>query len=484
MISKLRKFSNSIFAKVFLFIVVLPFVFWGMGDLFSGGNQNTIAKVGKEKISAQEFIEFVKNNASKDSDLNKNSIERLLYNFIGEKLILSEVNELQIKLSDNSLSKLIKNQEIFKKNDNFSRIKYEKFLVNKGISAVYFESNLSRQEKKKQLLDFVSGGIIPSHFLINNTFNKINQKRNIRILDLNEVLKDNLKFSENEIESYFNENKKNYIQTFKTIKFIELNQKNLTGNDEFNDFFFKKIDQIEDFIVEGQDLDFIIKEFSLEKFSTATFNNEGKDKKLNSNDFLPSIIIKRVFNLNELETTAFVESKDKYFVVEIIKTENIQKNVENKSVKNEIASILERNAKRKLIVEYIDKINNKNFKKADFEKLSKDKNVPIKNIKLNNQSDDKVLKKELINQVYRYPERNVIIITDINFEESYLVYIDNIENASINKNDEKYKEYQNLSKVKLISNLYNTYDLYLKNKYKVDINYKTLDRINNYFRWK
>lgn len=482
MISKFRKFSNSIFAKVFLFIVVLPFVFWGMGDLFSGGNQNTIAKIGKDKISTQEFIEFVKNNTTNDNKLNKDSIERLLYSFIGEKLILSEVSELQIKLSDSSLSKLIKNEEIFKKDNNFSRIKYEKFLVNKGISAVYFESSLSRQEKKKQFFDFVSGGIIPSDFLINNTFNKINQKRNIQILDLNDILKNNLNFSKNEIESYFNENKKNYIQTFKTIKFIELNQKNLTGNDEFNDIFFKKIDEIEDFIVEGQDLNFILKEFSLENFTTGTFNNEGKDKKLNSNNFIPSVIIKRVFNLTESETTAFIETKDKYFVVELIKTENIQKSIEDKSVKNEIISILEKKSKRKLIIEYIDKINNKEFKKIDFDKLSKDKSVPIRNITLNSQSDDKILKKELINQIYRYPEKNLIIITDINLEENYLVYIDNIENASISKNDEKYKEYQNLSKVKLISNLYNTYDLYLKNKYKVDINYKTLDRINNYFR--
>ena len=137
-----------------------------------------------------------------------------------------------------------------------------------------------------------------------------------------------------------------------------------------------------------------------------------------------------------------------------------------------------------MIAEYIEKIDNKNFKKIDFEKLSKDKNVPIKNIKLNNQNDDKFLKKELINQVYRYPEKSVVIIADIGLEETYLVYIDNIENASINKNDDKYKEYENLSKVKLISNLYNTYDLYLKNKYKIDINYKALDRINNYFRWK
>ena len=59
MLGPIRKFSTSIFAKVFLFIVAIPFVFWGMGDLFRGGNQNTIAQIGDEKLSAQEFIDYI-----------------------------------------------------------------------------------------------------------------------------------------------------------------------------------------------------------------------------------------------------------------------------------------------------------------------------------------------------------------------------------------------------------------------------------------
>ena len=51
MLGSIRKFSSSIFAKVFLFIVAIPFVFWGMGDVFRSGNQNTIVKIGNEKIS-------------------------------------------------------------------------------------------------------------------------------------------------------------------------------------------------------------------------------------------------------------------------------------------------------------------------------------------------------------------------------------------------------------------------------------------------
>ena len=59
--------------------------------------------------------------------------------------------------------------------------------------------------------------------------------------------------------------------------------------------------------------------------------------------------------------------------------------------------------------------------------MSKDRNVIIKDIKLENQNDDKVLKKELINQIYAFPEKKVIIVADIGFKENFLIYIDKIE---------------------------------------------------------
>ena len=60
MLSSIRKFSSSIYAKVFLIVVAIPFIFWGMGPLFTSGNINTIAKIGDEKISTQEFTDFIK----------------------------------------------------------------------------------------------------------------------------------------------------------------------------------------------------------------------------------------------------------------------------------------------------------------------------------------------------------------------------------------------------------------------------------------
>ena len=114
MLRTIRKFSSSIYAKIFLVLIAIPFIFWGMGPIFQGGKQNTIAEIGKEKISTQEFINYIRYNApSPDFEtVDKDLIEKLLSNFIGEKLIAQEIENHGIKLSENSLSKIIRNQKI------------------------------------------------------------------------------------------------------------------------------------------------------------------------------------------------------------------------------------------------------------------------------------------------------------------------------------------------------------------------------------
>ena len=173
MLEKLRKFSNSILEKIFLFIVAIPFVFWGMGDLFRGGNSKTIVKIGDEKISAKQFIDYINKYSNPSRKIDDAYVQQLLSTFIGQKLIEQEIESYSIKLSDKSLAEILKNTEEFKKDNEFSRTLYEKFLIEKGLSTVFFEENISKREQKNQLLNFIGGGIYPSFFCIDNEYNKI-----------------------------------------------------------------------------------------------------------------------------------------------------------------------------------------------------------------------------------------------------------------------------------------------------------------------
>ena len=70
---------------------------------------------------------------------------------------------------------------------------------------------------------------------------------------------------------------------------------------------------------------------------------------------------------------------------------------------------------------------------------------------------------------------------NIGMTETFLIYIDKIENATIDEKSDSYKKYLRLSRLKLSNELFNTYDSYIRKKYKIDINYKTLNTVKNYF---
>ena len=481
MLGPIRKFSTSIYAKILMGIIIIPFVFWGMGSNFIGGSKNIIVVIEKEKHSVQEFINFIRKSNPPDQKIEANQVEEFLSSFIGEKLIEKEVEHFDIKLSDDSLSKLIKHQKGFKRENKFSRVEYEKFLLKNNITAAGFEADFSKHEKKKQFLDYIGGGIYPSKYLVNLAYDKINQRRKIELIDLNNIFEKKINFSENQIQTYFENNKDKYKETYKSIKLMELNPKKLIGDEEYNDNFFKKIDEIDYMIIEGKNLEEITQKFNLEKASSFTLNELGNDINAKPINNLSKNLIQSIFSVEDEEATSLIEYKEKYFILEVIKTENIQRKIENQIVKKDILLNLKNKTKRKFTSEMISKINKNNFTKSDFDKLSKEENAPIKKITLENQNDDKVLKKELISYIYAFPEKKIIVVADINLSENLLVYIDSIEHVDIKENSDEYQKYLNLSKVKITNELYSTYDNYIKKRYEIDINYQALDLVRNSF---
>jgi len=481
MLSAIRKFSKSIYAKILLGIVVIPFVFWGMDSSFKSGSKNVIVKIDKDKFSIQDFSNFIQSYGPVNQENASAIIDNLLTIFIENKLIEKEFENFELKLTNVSLGNLIKEQKEFKRDGIFSRTEYENFLLTNNLNVVMFESNLSRQEKRNQLVDLIGSGVVPSKFIVKATYNEINQKRNIELINLNKIFKKDFNFTENEIKSFYEKNKNLYKEIYKTVKILELNPTNLTGMDVFSDQFFKKIDEIDDLIMQGKKLDDIVNNYNLKKASTYTINKSGKNINSIEVDKIQKNLIKDIFSIQDSDPIVIVEKKDKFFIIEILKSENLEQSLENEDLKKKVINSLKNERKRKVISEIISKINQKSFDKSDFDKLSKDKNAEIKKILLNNREDFTILKKELVNQIYLHPEKNIIVVHDISFKEIYLIYIDEIHNVSIDETSEDYGKYMRLSKIKIANELFNTYDNHIRSKYKIDINYKALKTVKSYF---
>ena len=102
MFGSIKKYTSSILVKILVGIIILPFVFWGMGDVFSGGNKNIVATIGSEKISTKEFADYLNRlNLTEEQRKNlkkSNLLNEILSNYIGKKIIDLEIKEFDIKL--------------------------------------------------------------------------------------------------------------------------------------------------------------------------------------------------------------------------------------------------------------------------------------------------------------------------------------------------------------------------------------------------
>jgi len=473
MLNKLRGFSNTKLAGVLIAIIIIPFVFWGMGSVFSGGNTNNIAKINNEAISTQDFMKYI-NQSRMDveyikKNINNNVIENIISKIVSIKLLDMEINDLNILISDKTLAEKIKNNEVFLNDKKkFSRIKYEKFLLENNLTAPVFEIRFKNEELKKNLFNYVGGGIKSPYFLNNKIYIRKTKEVEIDYFNLDTVY--NIETSEAEIDQFIKDNEENLKEELIDFSYIKITPSSLIEIDDFNNEFFKKIDEIENSILNGFNIEDIKKKYNLKLEYLNNYNNDVEENG----------ILKEIYQKRNDDKIQLIDKNDYYLLYEISK---IKKILPNKSDLNFIKRVKE-NLVLKKKYEYnkdlFQKIQDKKLNEVEFLKISNGEQNILNTI-IKSVNDEKIFNKESINLVYSLPINSFVLITDVN-NKIYLAKINNIFTKNLSKNDIKNKEYLIKSNSKIIDEIYSSYDLSLNKKYKVKVFENTLDRIKNNFK--
>ena len=66
-------------------------------------------------------------------------------------------------------------------------------------------------------------------------------------------------------------------------------------------------------------------------------------------------------------------------------------------------------------------------------------------------------------------------------QDNYIIRIEKELKPEINKKSEEYRKYYERANAKYISKVYKSYDRYINENYKIDINQKVLERLKNSF---
>ena len=473
MLSNIRNFSKTIFAKVLLVIIIIPFVFWGMGGVFNSGNTNNIVKINNDSISTQDFMDHLNSSGIESTvikqNLENNILEDLLGELISRRLIEMEIQELNLSISDKSLVKKIKNNKNFlDENKKFSRSKYEKFLLLQNMNALEFEAKLMETELQKKLFSYISGGIKSPFFFTNKVYKEQFRSIEIEYINLENNYKKEKDFDELELKKFVEENKDALKEDYIDFSFIEITPKNLIGVEEFNELFFQKIDEIENKISNGDKLESLIDDLEIIPIKKNNFILRNESEKIE----------KYIYEKRNENKIQLIEQADSYILYEIFNINKILPNLKNSKFKDKISKIVYEKNKYEYNKKIFENINNKLFNQIEFNKIS---NNNIQKIKLNSVRDDKKFSKDSIKVLYSLAKNSFTLISD-NDKNVYIAKIINSKTNDISIQDDNFEKFNLEANMKSRDNMYNSYDYILNNKYKVKINQKTLERVKNFFK--
>ena len=474
MLNKLRNFSKGKLATVLVAIIIIPFVFWGMGSVFSGGKTNSVAKINNFNISTKDFVDHInKSKLSTDEikeNINNNILEEFLTELVSNSLIDIEIKDLNIMISDKNLAERIKKNKSFHDEKNkFSRLKYEKFLLENNIPAAEFEIRLRKNELKKELFTYISGGIKSPYFIANKTFKDNAKKIDLSYINLNHVYKKKNEFSNIEIETFIKDNEEKLKIELIDFSYTKITPLNLVQETEFSENFFSNIDEIENQVLNDTKIKEIATNFGLKISEVNNFDDR------NNNDLL----FKQIYVKRNQDKIQIIDKNDFYLLYEInsikkvLPERNDVKFIE--SVKN---SLFEKN-KYEYNKNLLLKIQNQNFNNYDFIRLVDNKDL-IKKTKINSLKDNNLFTSDSIKLLYSLSKNNFLLIGDKD-KNIYLAKIEKIlSNDLSDKND--LSNYTIKANIQIKNDLYSSYDYLINDKYKITINQNTLERIKNYFR--
>tara|TARA_B100000035_G_scaffold301867_1_gene298877 strand:+ start:486 stop:794 length:309 start_codon:yes stop_codon:yes gene_type:complete len=100
---------------------------------------------------------------------------------------------------------------------------------------------------------------------------------------------------------------------------------------------------------------------------------------------------------------------------------------------------------------------------------------------INSINDDKVFEINSVKMLYSLPINSFTLVNNSE-NKIYLVKITGSKKKLFNKSDPDYLKFVNGENTNNRKNILQSYDLLLNNKYKVELNQKTIDRVKNYFK--
>ncbi len=262
MLERIREGIQGPWAIAIVALIVVSFVFTGVGGYLSSNSSTAVAMVNDEEISAQTLDNAFQNersrmeaqfgeavatlfaNESYLSDFRQNVLDRL----IGDTLISQKATALGLRVSDEQIKRAIVELPQFQIDGQFNNDTYNLAIQRAGYSPTEFAEYMREQMTRDQLRQALSGTTISLDSATKHLLSLQQQTRDASTLEVSaEDYLEDVALNDDEVLNYYNNNITQY-DTEEQVKlsFISLSVDNIlprinVSNEEVQAYYDENI---------------------------------------------------------------------------------------------------------------------------------------------------------------------------------------------------------------------------------------------------
>lgn len=220
MLRYLRENSGNWIIKIFLGIIVVVFVFLGVGSMNSS-RDDTVASVNEIPITVEEFQTAYQNlveqmrrrfqdNLTEDLLKALNVRQQALNSLIEDKLMLAQADAMDIVVTDSELQESILAIEAFHRDGRFDMEQYKRLLGLNALTPEMFEQAQRNQLKKQKLQDMILTTVSVSDLEAESFYTFYNTSMKVDYIKVAPEEMSGITVTPEQIQAHYEENKDRY----------------------------------------------------------------------------------------------------------------------------------------------------------------------------------------------------------------------------------------------------------------------------------
>ena len=222
MLDLLRKKTQSPFIQGTILIIVLVFIFWGVGSGIND-NLNIVATVNNEGIPYEDFQKAYNQLTTQyrnqfGGNLPKGLLENLdlesqtLDQLIQRTLLRQGAREMGIVVSNLEVQQAVEKMEAFRTNGSFNVEQYKNILSSSGMMPSSFEASMRTDLLSGKVLSHLARFAKLTPLEVNEQFGFDNKEISIEYISFSgSDFKEAIEAGDEELLSFYEENKNNYM---------------------------------------------------------------------------------------------------------------------------------------------------------------------------------------------------------------------------------------------------------------------------------